>query len=117
MKIQMKDLNIESCNKETGQQHFATRSESFTVVTLDRQSNMNRNLASKLKERVHSEMKILSIPRFILLIMPIVLIFFRPVSLAGWIPDTVMLSIRSGYSDACPQMLRCKSPDVQILLT
>ena len=61
MKIQMKDLNIQSCNKETGQQHLATRSQSFTVVTLDRQFNENRNLAFKLKERVHSEMKISSI--------------------------------------------------------
>ena len=37
-----------------------------------------------VKERVHSEMKILSIMRFNLLIMPIVLIFFQPPSLAGW---------------------------------
>ena len=36
-----------------------------------------------LKERIHSEMKIFSIIRLILLIMPIVLIFFRPISLAG----------------------------------
>ena len=36
-----------------------------------------------LKERVHSEMKISSIMRFNLLIMPIVLIFFQPLALAG----------------------------------
>ena len=44
MKIQMKDLNSQSWNKETGQQHFATRSEYFTVETLDRQLNISRNL-------------------------------------------------------------------------
>ena len=38
---------------------------------------------TKFKERGHSEMKISSIIWFTLLIMPIVLIFFRPLYLAG----------------------------------
>ena len=40
-------------------------------------------LKSPLKERVHSEMKMLSIMRINLLNMPIVLIFFQPLSLAS----------------------------------
>ena len=67
MKIQMKDLNSQSCNKETGQQHFATRSQSSTVVTLDRQFHINRSLVLKLKERVHSDIKMSSILKFTLM--------------------------------------------------
>ena len=50
-----------------------------------------------LKERVHSELKISTIMRFNLLFMPIVLIFFQPLSLAS----------RKGYG----KMMQVRRPD------
>ena len=79
------------------------------------------------KERVHSEMKISSFIWLTLLIMPIVLIFFRPISLAcrrgygkvmqvrmawGWCDaGPWMVWCRSGCSDAGPRMFWCRSTD------
>ena len=54
-----------------------------------------------LLERSHSEMKMLSIMRFTLLIMPIAFM------------DALMQV--HGWCDAFSRMLRCRSPDVQIL--
>ena len=45
---------------------------------------MEQAVFDTVKERVHSEMKISSIMRFNVLILPIVLIFFQPLSLASW---------------------------------
>ena len=69
-----------------------------------------------LKERVHSEMKISSIMRFNLLIMPIVLIFFQPLSLAGRKGYGKMMQVRMAWcrsrcSDAGPRMVWCRSTD------
>ena len=89
-------------------------------------------------------MKISSIMRFSLLIMPIVLIFFQPLSLAGrkgygkmmqvrmawcrsrcsdagprmvWCRSTDGVMQVRGWCDADPRMVRCRSTDVQILET
>ena len=59
-------------------------------------------------------MKISSSIRFTLLIMPIVLIFFRPISLAGRkgygkVMQVRMACCRFGWCDAGPWMVRCRS--------
>ena len=52
-------------------------------VPLHFREEVYANIEADVKERVHSEMKISSIMRFNLLIMPIVMILFQPLSFAG----------------------------------
>ena len=66
-------------------------------------------------ERVHSAMKILSMMRFNLLIMPIVLNLFQPLSFAGRKGYGKMMQVRMAWCQGCKNALNFLTPDKAIL--